>query len=175
MTMSDYGELRDVLRQRFAAHWLVGLDGAREAGKSTIARRLASDLGRSLISVDDYVRQGVGTPYADLVRLDELRAALASPDKGSKVLIEGICLLTLLDRLGVALGALIYVVRASAPGEWSEVDLFDDTVTEADLVARCGPVPSTAGASLDRDLAIYHKRARPHERADIVYERIEGE
>ena len=164
-----------MLRPSPEAGRLIAVDGARAAGKSTVVKDLARDLPARFISVDDYVVQGLplGTPYPDLVRVGELMMAIERGQGEDKaVLVEGICLLSVLARLNLTASLFVYVMRVSAPGEACDIDLFDDDVSEATLLAKIGP-PLTAGASLDRELAGYHKRYRPHERADVVYERQE--
>jgi uridine kinase len=156
--------------------WLVAIDGAREAGKSTMAKDLARDLPARLISVDDYVQKGepLGTPYPDLVRVAELRAEVQqSRDQGKIVLLEGICLRSVLARLEMEATLHVYVMRVSAPGEPCEIDLFDDQISEEVLLDQIG-IPTSTGASLDRDLAQYHKKNHPHQCADLIYEREES-
>jgi hypothetical protein len=172
----SYGDLLAVLQSSPETAWLIAVDGARAAGKSRVAKDLARDLPARCISVDDYLVQGMplGTPYWDLVRLEGLAAAIEQArGESARVLVEGICLLSVLDRLNAVASLFVYVMRVSSPGDPCDIELFDDDVSETVLLDKIGP-PQSTGASFDRDLAEYHKRIHPHKRADFVYEREES-
>jgi len=98
---------------------LVGIDGKDGSGKSTAACEIAKATGASVISLDDFIDKGKGT-FADNLRYEEIGAAI-SKSNGS-LIVEGVCLLNVIDRLGVKLDVHVYVKRISRYGFWYDID-----------------------------------------------------
>ncbi len=78
---------------------IIGVDGEPGAGKTTLARELAQHHGIHCIHLDDFLSSGRGA-YVDALRLGKISGALSKLDR--PIIIEGICLLNVLQRLGVS-------------------------------------------------------------------------
>ena len=163
---------------------VVGVDGVQGVGKSTLARRLANECGLCLVSLDDFLNPDQNR-YVDALRIGEAQSACrAVLDAGARLVVEGLCLLEVLDRIGIRADILIYLRRCSPTGRWEDEQDFTWQGTEEDLVARitdralrgrtllAGRFGSTTTRppALKIEVARYHLRRRPHEHADLSVE-----
>ena len=98
---------------------LIGIDGTDGSGKSTLASSLSKKLGCSHVNIDDRIDKNPGQ-YVNHVQCDGLQRQL-DETKGP-IIIEGVCLLAVLERLQRSLDKLIYVKRVSDYGSWCDED-----------------------------------------------------
>jgi hypothetical protein len=75
---------------------VVAIDGFLGAGKSTLARRLQQALGYPSVHLDDFVRRHEGRFQSNL----DLRR-LAESLKAEYLIVEGVCVLAVLEMLGI--------------------------------------------------------------------------
>ncbi len=159
--------LRAVVDDRAAK--LLGVDGCMGAGKSELARRLAADSGVVYVEVDACLQERL---YADQrhdhlagkLYLEHLDLAIQSnreseaQESGRAVVVKGICLLDVLDRVGRCSGLVVYAKKVSKnSGLWHpEFELEEYEAGARDF------------SGLELDELAYHSRVRPHERADLV-------
>lgn len=102
--------------------FLIGIDGRDCSGKSTLARFLAWQMGMPAIETDlllDTSQQGVTYREDDLRRLIEARLGNNQP-----VIVEGISLLEILEKLGLQPNYLIYTENQSFDGSSTWQDKF---------------------------------------------------
>jgi len=85
---------------------IIGVDGGLGAGKSTIANALAGAIGCTCLHLDSFLLHGRQS-FLPSLEYDELGAVLANA-KGT-LIVEGICLLAVLDRLSVRVDYLVFV------------------------------------------------------------------
>jgi hypothetical protein len=85
---------------------LIGVDGAPGAGKTTVARYLAKALGAVCVHVDSFLTEGQGT-YVLSIDYVALRQAISQERRTA--VVEGLCLLAVLDRLSLKPDFLVYV------------------------------------------------------------------
>lgn len=147
---------------------LIGIDGMNGVGKT---RRVAKLLDLPILSTDDYLlgnRNYLGG--LDYDRLAIEAAALPRP-----AVIEGCCLLAIIDRIGARIDLHVYVRGLSVSGFWhdsdvAEGDMLDHVIARNRAIARA----AKAGRSnLDHDLAVYHNQYRPYQSAGLVLDLIQ--
>lgn len=85
---------------------IVGIDGAPGSGKTTFAQHLSKELKCESLHLDSYLVKGQGS-FVPSIRYDDLRAAIALM-KGPFIL-EGLCILAVLERLSLRPDFLVYV------------------------------------------------------------------
>lgn len=165
----------------------VGIDGIDAVGKSQTSLAVASELGTSIIGLDDYVEKNQGG-YVSFIDYPSVAARIA---ESSCFVVEGVCLLEVLGRLGVRLDCLIYIKRMSS-GLWADEDEceFPMGIEEAirqsrrntelmlEFEARQEGRPYTPGAAdepgLGEEIMGYHAKHSPHLAADITFCRHVG-
>ena len=95
------------------------MDGS---GKSTLASSLSKELGCPRVNIDDHIDKNFGK-YVNHVNYDGLQRQI---DKAKRpIIIEGVCLLAVLERLQLSLDTLIYVKRVSDYGSWRDEDDYE--------------------------------------------------
>src|SRR5687768_6158367 len=103
---------------------LIGIEGPMLAGKTHLADQLDEDLGLSVpaLHVDDFRPKPIpNLPYLGTLDLRELALDLYERRQDfptTPVIIEGICLREVLERLGRKLDLAIYVKKLSPQGLW---------------------------------------------------------
>src|SRR5262249_13706716 len=134
----------------------IGIDGRMGAGKSTLARYLAWQLGMPVLETDMWRRSGVIPSARHLAQIEQL--AKHRSERGRPLIIEGISLLALSDRIGLEIDYLVWVKN-------SEADPRDDDA-DPDLERLRSPIR----AEVERYISEY----RPHERANYIFNSGEG-
>ncbi|PMM74546.1 hypothetical protein BCT47_21410 [Vibrio splendidus] len=163
--------------------WIDGKDGS---GKSYLAKQLGEQLEIPVISVDDFLVRQQGF-YVSSVRFDQLRDTINQASK--PVIIEGVCLLKVKEKLGIEGGLDIYVKRMSPMGYWADADECDLKVAPDDFIQsqletleRAATIEfmgiENRGVQIEfpplaRELIEYHYSYQPHNKTDITYCRID--
>ncbi|HAS55318.1 MAG: hypothetical protein A2X56_11325 [Nitrospirae bacterium GWC2_57_13] len=182
---SETSEVLTVLR-REGPRW-VGIDGVDGSGKSSLAALLSRELGWPHINLDDYVEQNMGQ-FVEHLHYDDVRDILNKANE--PIIIEGVCLLAVLERLEQRLDLLIYVKKVASYGMWYDEDDcavsgdIDDFMNEKReklqkfvemeaLMNSEEPQTDVEFPKLAEEIIRYHYKYRPHEKADIVYIRVD--
>jgi hypothetical protein len=118
---------------------LLAIDGPPGSGKTYAAQYLANELQIPCIHVDDFLIEHEGG-YVDYIRYDDLEESLAD----APAIIEGVCLLEILQRVDASADLFIYVSPAT---------LATDTCDASDLSV---------------EVSQYYSHHRPADMADIV-------
>lgn len=189
---SIVSDLAEVVLARIARlpHPLVGIDGVEEAGKSHLAERLARDLSASVVDVDAHV-EDYRREHLTRERLAPLAQAIALAPP--PVIVEGVCLLRVVETLGLHLAALVYVKRIGPLGVWYDEAACDsglapDALVERERAASLAiaeteaflaggdEIKSIAARLSPRSEAVlrYHAEHRPAHRAHFVFNRPAG-
>jgi uridine kinase len=163
--IDSIAELVALVRALGVESRLVAFDGFMQSGKTTLARQLAAESGAALVCLDSFVESSRDAPdYVGLLKLDEVSEEIAAGfTKRSVVIVEGICMVDALDRLGLAPDLMVYVKRISPMGLWQDefhLDAYEEVGEECHFARQ---------SELD-----YHVRRRPHQQPVVVYNRREA-
>ena len=178
--MIELDALQDLVAcLRESSYRWVGVDGVDGCGKTTLAKALAQQLDVPLISLDDFLDKNQGG-YLNHLRYKELKRAL---DAKSQCIVEGVCLLQVMEIANVKVDALVYVKRMQH-GIWAderECDVVEDVeiflkaereLVEAFASSETDPT-NPALPHLAEELIRYHASYRPFDQATFWYCRNE--
>jgi hypothetical protein len=179
LTFSGFSKLPTVVvgtvldLQSAAARWdaegvrVVAIDGVDGSGKSYLRAQLAACIeGSTEVDLDDHLVRNQ-KKFVGALRLDDLAANL--PRQGF-VLISGVCMRDVLQRIGLSADVHIYVKRMARWG-WADEDEVEGPATVA--LTEAAGIAGRASA-LAAEVIAYHQRFRPQDCADIIYERQEA-
>jgi cytidylate kinase len=169
---------------------VVAIDGVDGSGKSTLANTLSQMTGWAVLRLDDYLQRDQST-YVQHIDLKRLRTDLCAVP--GIVLVEGVCVLRVLERIDEPLQSHIYVKRLGRFGNWlDEVESCFDCNSEQKIAELSEQVALVAEhrrlldgeSNINSTLQVgltefraevirYHSELRPFERAAYIYERID--
>ncbi|HDR9189919.1 hypothetical protein [Burkholderia vietnamiensis] len=171
--------VEDVLaRLRMVERGIVTFDGCTGAGKTTMAAIASWVLGHPAIDVDLYVNKNKGS-FIDELQVPKLRRYVEQALARSPVLLlSGVCMGWILQRIDQQSALAVYVWRRSSIGLPYDTDIIDAeegaqfegyesiiSATEYDPTA----------AALDRELHAYHADCHPVANADLLFLRKSAE
>jgi hypothetical protein len=168
MPTHDPREVRDVSRfesiLRGVDGGLIAFDGCPSAGKTALMNRIAVNRKWPAIDFDPYIECERGE-FVNALRLPDLTAAIACARLQSPVvLVAGVCMREVLERIGITAVQHVYVQRNSPMGIPGDLDILD--------LEDGRPLGDTSLLNeLDLEVATYHARYRPRSHADIIYVR----
>jgi hypothetical protein len=141
---------------------IIGIDGDTGSGKTNLSYFLGANLLKNVINLDDFInsRQDSILNALDYTRLKQRISCLKNP------IIEGICLLDVLERINIKHDIFIYCKEISDIENWSSAYRLD--IIEQDDYQR--QIENHQG--LDIEIIRYHYYYRPFEKADYIYEII---
>jgi len=139
----------------------IGVEGFSGSGKSYLGKKLAEKLNYEFLDLDSFIAiRDSGLPFSSILDYEKLAKAL----KRQKIIISGICLLEVLERIGMKPCIRIYVKEISNEGIWHKgVDLEEYFGYRDVLELR----------EIHLSDAKYHMRCLPHTNSDFIYERAE--
>ncbi|KUZ32983.1 hypothetical protein [Burkholderia territorii] len=155
----------EALRDRIAnvSSGLVTFDGCMHVGKSETARRIAHAFGYLALDLDSFLvkQQGV---FFQALRLPDFSSALADAlSRSQVVLVSGVCMLRVLEAIGLRAALSVYVRRLSPMG--IPIDLETTDAEDGAPFAEDYPdIPA-----IFREVHAYHAKYRPLANADICY------
>lgn len=160
---------------------VISIDGWDGSGKSSLARDVAAAIHCRYIDLDTYLHANSGG-YVEHLRYDELGAHVTAIDSDVCV-VEGVCVLDILQRIRVTPTLKIYVKLISAqetwpPDRWLDFGSADEAIADHRATMRLISLASRRAAEapwdhLEEELITYHHAWHPHETADVYFERIE--
>ena len=184
---SNPDEIAELLRTSYthALSGTIAIDGTDGVGKTTLAVALQNSLGGTLVSLDDFVLEKHGG-YVPYLKTVELKAVLETINR--PIIVEGVCVLSALERVFHERNVLIYVKRLASYGYWHDEDVCDPTEPVEELIARRAeevgsfarldaelsgePLPEDKKPRLTplrEEIIRYHARYRPSRYADIIF------
>ena len=169
----DAGELAVYLGHK--GYLRIGIDGIDGVGKTTLANVLSQQLGYPAIHLDSNLEKNQGG-FIDHLDYAGLKSAM---EQNERLIVEGVCLMEVLQRVGVAVDALVYVMRQSH-GLWAderelniEGDVEEFIQGEIELVRRFLQIEGADGEvkdlGLSEEIIRYHAAFKPHENANAIY------
>jgi cytidylate kinase len=183
---SDISEI--MMRMKTANPRIIGIDGVDGSGKSTLPELLSQEMDYIHLNVDDYLEKNRGH-FVKYIKYDAIQSQIDQAKK--PVIIEGVCLLAVFQRLQRNPDMFIYVKRVSNGGRWRDkddcevtenIDNFMDqkkenfqkfVMAEASIEGRDFNAKDYEFPSLDEEIIRYHYEFKPHKKADIIYKRID--
>lgn len=168
-------EIRDLCRVQKG---IISIDGFNGSGKTPLAKQLCSRLSADHIEADRFLEREKGG-YLNYLRYDDLKEQIRmSSAQDALVLLEGVCMREILEKLCLKATVNIYVKEISAGG-WCDGFIFqqygsaDEAIAgkEASVaeISRLLGEPCTPLTGLDRELIEYHFAFKPHETADLIF------
>jgi hypothetical protein len=147
---------------------LVAIDGCTWAGKSCLTNWIGTTQSIKTIEVDKFLNRKTGA-FVRALRIDELRTAVTKADpKINLVILEGVCIRDVLEKLEITASMFIYVQRNSEMGVPCDASILDFE-RECEIRER-----RTPEVILGPELADYHRRQKPRRRADVLFIRTES-
>lgn len=151
--------------QSSSPHGLVAVDGFSGSGKTTFAKRLAALLTWEVIHLDCFLNPQKGG-FIQHLRYEDLGPKLLV----RPMIVEGVMMLDVLQRLNIASDVFIYVKRIGRlHGSWQDEDECYRPVP--DSMSNVG----VAKSPLTKELISYHANCRPDCRAHYIFRRVEDE
>lgn len=176
-SLTSETELGSVLEQYARAPLVIAIDGLAGIGKTSLARRVGTQLNFPVVECDLFIKKNCGNlHYPAILDLNQLGETIAINLAGKKpVLVEGVLLRLVLENLQLSQVLHVYVKHRSLHGALTQPELFDEAQTEIDLLAKITHMAAMVGIRDDepvlaRELLRYHKQRLPHKHADLVYE-----
>jgi hypothetical protein len=150
---------------------VIGIDGLNGCRKSALAHQLAGHIHYQVINLDSYLDKNKGT-YVDHLDIDSVRDAV----QGRKSIVEGVCLLNIIELADLELDLSIYVRRYHL-GLWADEDWLGLNQNVDEYLEKLNSITaSIAGLEepepdmdLSEEIIRYHHYFRPHEKADLTF------
>lgn len=176
--------LKDIESNRLQ---LVSVDGKCGSGKSALADYIIKDTGFIHIDLDDdkYLHQNK-CGYVEFIKYEILENDLIRLKNSKKVIIvNGICILKILDKIKIQPELKIYVKRLSLYGYWYDGNYFDYSRSAVEIIqeeeeANMRFIEGTQVKEYEyrktilHELIRYHFEYKPDLTAQILYERLEN-
>ena len=169
----------EILCQRLKTNLfgIIGIDGFKGVGKTTLAKALEKRLKVPRINIDRFVSRNPGKKYLDFIDYNELAQEINKHKKNSNnIIVEGVMLLAILERINSRLNVHIYV----EPGKFTADNIKRDYEKMTNLSIKkleayydqekkeFNYLPNL-NFNLELELASYHKKFNPIQKADIVF------
>lgn len=149
----DYNQLAEwLLKQSDERLQWIGVDGWPGAGKSTLARRLARQIGSIYVELDNL--NADRRHYVETI--DYKQIARVSACDSSKV-VDGICLREVMKRASIGCTLWLYVKKIDRYGCWVDEKASVDACECREFMNE-----------LEIQVADYHLKYQPHSFADAV-------
>jgi len=150
----------------FDSKSIVSIDGVDGVGKTTLSSKIAQELCISNIELDDFVQKNQNG-YINHIDYDRLLKKIIT-DK--PVVVEGICVLEILNRIQIKPDVSIYIKVVDRYGFCNGQIKYCPPAKSADEVIN---ERKSKGFSVgyEEDVIRYHYSFKPHEKSDYIFER----
>lgn len=145
---------------------IISIDGFFGAAKNMVSAYLTEALSIPAVYVDDFLaRDGASL---ETFNFKGFSGTITKLNQSSSIIVDGIMVQDILARTGTKADFLIYVKRVNPYGIWHDDFKIDKLLRSDETHATAKYDP------LEEEVVQYHLRVRPHERAHIVVELVEG-
>lgn len=177
-------EVRDAMETRGAR--VLAIDGIDGSGKTTLSEALAPKFGCAVLHLDNFVEKKMGG-FLDYIDYKKLSAEIQTANGDFDcVVIEGVCVLEVLDQIQVKPDLHIYIKEMTMGFGWHKKShIYGDAESSEEKIAleeernrlwsemettrETATHDDHAISGLRQDIIKYHWRFRPDEKADIVF------
>lgn len=157
---------------------IISIDGFDGSRKSDLAGQLCLKLPGVHIAVDRFLERNKGG-YLSFLRYGELKEQIReSLAQGALVLVEGVCIRQVLEKVCIKESVDIYV-KEFGPGGWRDGVFLGQYASADEAIAgenanfaeyrRLNGKPPVPLPPLRKELIQYHYAFQPHERAQVVF------
>jgi hypothetical protein len=147
----------------------VAVDGVDGSGKTPLALGLAERMRASVVSMDDFLNRNRNS-YARNLRRHQLRHAIGM--RLGLIIVEGVCVRAVLERLHLTAFRHIYVKAMTEQGTWSDESDCELTEHIEGFLERERETLRLLEATLTpfrEEVIRYHAAFRPSRNADYVF------
>lgn len=116
---------------------LIAIDGYDHEGKSSLAKKISSNLEITIIELDtsDYLQKNNGG-YIDWIKYDHLKEELEKSQRDNKsIIVEGICVLEILKKINFSPSIHIYTKKLIG-GKWPKDKYLDFSKNLNELISK---------------------------------------
>lgn len=145
---------------------IISIDGFFGAAKNMVSAYLTEALSIPAVYVDDFLPKDAVS--LETFQLKEFSVVVAKLNQSYPIIVDGIMVQEILDRINVKADFLIYVKTVNHNGIWHDHFKIDKLLRSSDDHATNRYNP------FEEEVIQYHMRVRPHERAHIIVELVEG-
>ena len=145
---------------------IVSIDGFLWAAKSKVSAYLTEALTIPAVYVDDFLPRDSAS--LETFNFKGFSDTVAKLSQNYSIIVDGIMVQDILARISVKADFFIYVKRVNPSGIWHDNFKIDKLLRSGEdhVTVKYNP--------LEEEVVQYHLRARPHERAHIIVELVEG-
>ncbi len=145
---------------------IITIDGVDGVGKTTLSIKIAEVLCLSNIELDDFVQKNQDG-YIKYIDYDRLLDRIIS---NKPVIIEGICIQQILNKIQVNSDVTVYVKVVDRYGFCNGQIKYFPPNKSADEVINERKVKGFH-VGYEEDVILYHYSFKPHENSDYIFER----
>lgn len=164
---------------------IISIDGKNGSGKSLLALCLCCQNEKFIyFDIDTHYWHSKRLPYVENINYEMLERNICNAISNNEVVvIDGVCLLAILEKISLKSTLSIYVKKTDDDGRWLDGIKFDyDLCPEEVLIEENqafhrwaemegGDLGKYIESDLSLDVLRYHLKYKPDKKADIIYER----
>jgi len=193
MVSRDLEEVKNSILESFGSEsQIISIDGWNGSGKTYLANTFQDNDQIEIIHIDSYLNKNGGL-YLEEIRYDDLKEKISRLlDSNSKILIEGACILEILENIEYESQITVYIKEQGSGNEWYYEKYLDEEKTldeifkeedekDNDPIPIEGHISIPSAANNDSskehkglfyDVVRYHRNYSPHNNYDILLERV---
>jgi hypothetical protein len=195
MTSRNVEEVKESINKSFeGGSVIISIDGWSGSGKSYLSNMFNESDNIEIIHLDSYINKNQGL-YLEEMEYDNIKNKFEELlESKSKILVEGDCVLKILDNIGFEPNNKVYVKELGILNGWYYERYLDENkeieeIFQEDDEEMSNTIPfegmtnhssttdddlSKARKGLFYDLVRYHRDYKPHESCDVLFERKEN-